>query len=336
MKKLLPLFLLLLPGLMPAQGMWLPSLIEKQNEKEMRSMGLKLEADDLYHPSNASVKDAICMFGGGCTGEMISPEGLLLTNHHCGFGAIQQLSTLESNYVEDGYWAKDRSSELPAPGITAMFIVRMEDVTTLALQQVTEGMSERDRQSQIDKNIAQIKANTKKEKWEEISVRPFYNGNQYYLYVTQTFKDVRFVGAPPAVSGSSVPTPTTGYGPVTPATFPFSGFMPIRSDIPPTYSVKNLPYRPRHFLPIAIEGAAEGDFTMVYGFPGRTDEYLTEAAVRQIGEVLDPQEGGVIRDRVLKVLDGYMRKYPLSKFPILPSMRESPTAGKNGWVKCRV
>ncbi|MFM7153976.1 MAG: S46 family peptidase, partial [Bacteroidota bacterium] len=195
MKKLLPLFLLLLPGLMPAQGMWLPSLIEKQNEKEMRSMGLKLEADDLYHPSNASVKDAICMFGGGCTGEMISPEGLLLTNHHCGFGAIQQLSTLESNYVEDGYWAKDRSSELPAPGITAMFIVRMEDVTTLALQQVTEGMSERDRQSQIDKNIAQIKANTKKEKWEEISVRPFYNGNQYYLYVTQTFKDVRFVGA---------------------------------------------------------------------------------------------------------------------------------------------
>lgn len=312
MKKLLQLLLLLLPGLSQAQGMWLPSLIEKQNEKEMRTMGLKLEADDLYHPANASVKDAICMFGGGCTGEMISPEGLLLTNHHCGFGAIQQLSTLENNYVENGYWAKDRASELPAPGITAMFITRMEDVTTLALQQVTEGMSERDRQSQIDKNIAQIKVNTKKEKWEEISVRPLYNGNQYYLYVTQTFRDVRFVGAPPSSIGKFGADTDNWVWPR--HTGDFSIFRVYADSLghPADYSVKNRPYRPRHFLPIAIDGATEGDFTMVYGFPGRTDEYLTEAAVRQIGEVLDPRKVA-IRDRVLKVMDGYMRKDPAVK-----------------------
>lgn len=139
------------------------------------------------------------MFDGGCTGVVVSDAGLLLTNHHCGFDAIQQLSSLEHNYVEDGYWAKDRATELPAPGVTAMFISRMEDVTVLALQNVSEGMGERDRESQIDKNIAQIKSTTKKEKSK--SWCSSYNGNQYFLFVTQTFRDLRFVGAPPSSIG---------------------------------------------------------------------------------------------------------------------------------------
>ncbi|HNG90287.1 MAG TPA: S46 family peptidase, partial [Saprospiraceae bacterium] len=193
---------LLLPAFSRAQGgMWLPMLLEKQNEKEMKSLGLKLSADDLYAPNRPSIKDAICLFDGGCTGEMISPEGLLLTNHHCGFDAIQQLSTAQSNYIEKGYWASNRAAELPAEGVTAQFVVRMEDVTALALQGVTEGMSEPERTAQIEKNNSQIRVNTKKEAWEDIQIRPFYNGNQYFLFIVQTFRDVRFVGAPPSSIG---------------------------------------------------------------------------------------------------------------------------------------
>jgi len=308
MKKLL----FLLPAFyfvtnLSAQGMWLPSLLEKQNEKEMKALGLKLSADDIYSPVNPSIKDAICLFDGGCTGEMISPEGLLLTNHHCGLDAIQQLSTLENNLAENGHWAKDRASELPAAGVTAMFVTRMEDITIVALQGVTENMGERDRQSQIDKNIASLKATTKKEKWEEVSVRPFYNGNQYYLYVTQTFSDVRFVGAPPSSIGKFGADTDNWVWPRHTGDFSMFRVYADKDNHPAAYSKDNQPYRPRHFLPISLDGADEGDFTMVYGFPGVTNEYLTEAAVRQIGEVLNPAKIA-IRDRALKIMDGFMRQ----------------------------
>lgn len=294
------------------QGMWLPSLLEKQNEKDMKALGLKLTADDIYHPANASLKDAICQFDGGCTGEMISPEGLLLTNHHCGFDAIQQLSTLENNFIENGHWARDRASELPAEGVTAMFVIRMEEVTTVVLQGVTENMGERDRQSQIDRNIVSLKSSTKKEKWEDIEVRPFYNGNQYYLFVTQTFEDVRFVGAPPSSIGKFGADTDNWVWPRHTGDFSMFRVYADKDNHPAAYSKDNVPYRPRHFLPISLDGAEEGDFTMVYGFPGRTDEYLTEAAVRQTGEVLDPARVA-IRDRALKVMDGFMRKDPAVK-----------------------
>lgn len=294
------------------QGMWLPSLLEKQNEKDMKALGLKLTADDIYHPANASLKDAICQFDGGCTGEMISPEGLLLTNHHCGFDAIQQLSTLENNFIENGHWARDRASELSAEGVTAMFVIRMEEVTTVVLQGVTENMGERDRQSQIDRNIVSLKSSTKKEKWEDIEVRPFYNGNQYYLFVTQTFKDVRFVGAPPSSIGKFGADTDNWVWPRHTGDFSMFRVYADKDNHPAAYSKDNVPYRPRHFLPISLDGAEEGDFTMVYGFPGRTDEYLTEAAVRQTGEVLDPARVA-IRDRALKVMDGFMRKDPAVK-----------------------
>jgi len=294
------------------QGMWLPSLLEKQNEKDMKALGLKLTADDIYHPANASLKDAICQFDGGCTGEMISPEGLLLTNHHCGFDAIQQLSTLENNFIENGHWARDRASELPAEGVTAMFVIRMEEVTTVVLQGVTENMGERDRQSQIDRNIVSLKSSTKKEKWEDIEVRPFYNGNQYYLFVTQTFKDVRFVGAPPSSIGKFGADTDNWVWPRHTGDFSMFRVYADKDNHPAAYAKDNVPYRPRHFLPISLDGAEEGDFTMVYGFPGRTDEYLTEAAVRQTGEVLDPARVA-IRDRALKVMDGFMRKDPAVK-----------------------
>ncbi len=308
--------------------MWLPSMLEKQNEKEMKSLGMKISADDLYNVAKASVKDAICMFDGGCTGELISPEGLLLTNHHCGFDAIQQLSSLENNYVENGYWAKDREAELPAPGVTAMFVVRMEDVTALALQFVTENMAERDRQSQIDKNLAQIRKNTKTEKWEDVMIRPFYNGNQYFLFVTQTFRDLRFVGAPPSSIGKFGADTDNWVWPRHTGDFSMFRIYADKEGHPADYAADNVPYRPRHFLPISLKGVEPGDFTMVYGFPGRTDEYLTGAGVRQVAEVIDPARVA-IRDRALKIMDGFMRKDPAVKIAYVS--RYASIA--NGWKK---
>lgn len=278
----------------------------------MKSLGLKLSADDIYAPAKPSIKDAICWFDGGCTGEIISAEGLLLTNHHCGFDQIQSHSTLEHNYVEDGFWAKSRSEEIPCPGLWVQFVSRIEDVTLVVLQGITESMSERDRQSQVDKNIAGLKSSTKKEKWEEVDVRPFYNGNQYYLFVTQTFTDVRFVGAPPSSIGKFGADTDNWVWPRHTGDFSMFRVYAGKENRPAAYSTDNMPYRPAHFLPISLNGVTEGDFTMVYGFPGRTDEYLTEAAVKQTGEVLDPAKVA-IRDRALKIMDGYMRKDPAIK-----------------------
>ena len=312
MKKFLAPFLFFFPVLLSAQGMWVPLLLEKQNEKEMQSLGLKLDADDIFSNFQPSIKDAICQFDGGCTGDMISAEGLLLTNHHCGFDAIQQLSSLENNYIENGYWAKNRAEELPAKGVTAMFISKMEDVTILALQGVSEGMGERDRQSQIDKNLAQIRVNTKKDKSEEILIRPFYNGNQYYLFLTRTYKDVRFVGAPPNSIGKFGADTDNWVWPRHNGDFSVFRVYADKDGNPAEYAADNIPYKPAKFLSISLDGVEEGDFTMVYGFPGRTDEYLTEAAVRQVGEVLDPAKVS-IRERALNIMDGFMRKDPAVK-----------------------
>ncbi|MBK8922290.1 MAG: S46 family peptidase [Saprospirales bacterium] len=328
MKRLL-LFLIWLPVLLQAQGgMWLPMYLEKQNEKEMQALGCRLDADDLYAPNRPSVKDAICQFSGGCTGEMISAEGLLLTNYHCGFGAIQKHSTLEQNYIEAGFWAKTRAEELPCPGESAMFIVRMEDITALALQNVTETMSDRDRQSQIDKNLAQIRVGTKKEKWEEILIRPFYNGNQYFLFIAVTYTDIRLVGAPPISIGKFGADTDNWVWPRHTGDFSLFRVYAGKDNRPASYSTENQPLQPAHFLPVSLDGVEEGDFTMVYGFPGRTDEYLPAAAIAQTAEVLDPAKVS-IRDRALKIMDGFMRNDPSVK--IAYSARYATIA--NSWKK---
>lgn len=330
MKKLI-LLLFLFPALLFAQGgMWLPMHLEKQNEKEMKAMGCKLTADDLYSLNQPSVKDAICQFSGGCTGEMISSEGLLLTNHHCGFEAIQSHSTLEHNYVDEGFWAMSRAAELPCPGETAMFIVRMEDVTALALQKVTDMMDERDRQSQIDKNLVQIKANTKKEKWEDILIRPFYEGNKYYLFVTMTFPDVRLVGAPPSSIGKFGADTDNWVWPRHTGDFSLFRVYADKDNRPAEYSPDNQPLKPRHFLPISLSGVEQGDFTMVYGFPGRTDEYLPAAAIAQTADVLDPAKVD-IRDKALKIMDGFMRQDPDVKIAYIARFASIANAWKK-WL----
>jgi hypothetical protein len=182
-------------------GMWIPSLLKGMNEQEMTSLGSKLSADDIYNVNKSSLKDAIGHFNGGCTSEVISKKGLILTNHHCGFGQIQSHSTLENDYLKDGFWAEDFKDELPNKDLYVEFIVRIDDVTTQALQGVTDAMDARTRQSTVDKNINQIQKNVQKEEWQLTKVRPFYQGNQYFLFVTEKFEDIRLVGAPPSSIG---------------------------------------------------------------------------------------------------------------------------------------
>jgi hypothetical protein len=200
--KLLSLVVLFSFKTFADEGMWLPFLLENLNEKEMKAMGLKITAKDIYDINKGSLKDAIVQFGGGCTGEIISNKGLILTNHHCGFGNIQRLSTLENNYVTNGYWSKGFNEELPAAGLTVTFISRMENVTKIILNGVTTTMSEPERQSTIDKNIKAYQTTVNKKSFENIIVRPFYNGNMYIMIATIVYKDIRFVGAPPESIGA--------------------------------------------------------------------------------------------------------------------------------------
>ncbi len=183
------------------EGMWLPQLLKLLNEKEMKSMGMKITAKDIYDINNGSLKDAIVQLG-GCTGEIISNEGLVLTNHHCGYGSIQRLSTLENNYVSNGFWSKNKNEELPGSGLTVTFISRMEDITNSVLKDIDKNLPEQERQSAIDKKLNVLRNNYKKEAYENILIRPFYNGNMYVLIVTVTYTDIRLVGAPPSSIGS--------------------------------------------------------------------------------------------------------------------------------------
>ncbi len=320
----------LVSGLFAQGGMWVPMYLEKHNEKEMRALGLKLKADQLYAPNRPSIKDAICQFSGGCTASIISPQGLLLTNHHCAFSTLQRLSTLENNYVEKGFWAMSPQEELPCPGETATFVVRMEDVTALALRNVTEAMSERDRQSQIDKNIADIRANARRERWQEAVVRPFYHGNQYILFITETYTDLRLVGAPPSSIGKFGADTDNWVWPRHTGDFALFRVYADKNNRPAPYSPDNQPLQPKHFLPISLDGVEEGDFTMVYGFPGRTDEYLPAIALQQVAEVTNPTRVD-IRDRALKVLDRRMRSDPAVKITYIARYASIANAWKK-WL----
>ena len=294
----------------------------------MRDTGLKLKAKDIYNPDKASLKDAVCQFGGGCTAEVVSPEGLILTNHHCGFGAIQRLSSLENNYIEDGFWAMKKSEELPADGITATFIVRMEDVTYQALQFVRDDMPESERQSQIDKNINKIKSDTRKERWQELEVSPFYGGNKYYLFVKEVFKDVRLVGTPPSSIGKFGADTDNWVWPRHTGDFSVFRIYADKDNRPAEYSDQNRPYTPKHHFPVSIGGIKEGDFTMVFGFPGRTQQYLPGEAVDDIANVYDPLRIG-LRDKALDIMDEYMRNDPAIRLKYV-----SKFAGiANGWKK---
>lgn len=288
------------------EGMWLPQLLEAVNEKRMKSLGMKISAKDIYDVNKGSLKDAILIFGGGCTGEVISDKGLVLTNHHCGYGNIQRLSTIDKNYLRDGFWARNNAEELPNAGLMVTFIVRIDDVSKKVLQGVSSSMKESERQSVIDRNIAELRKTTKKEEYQKILVRPFYEGNQYYLFIIERFKDVRLVGAPPSAIGNFGQDTDNWMWPRHTGDFSLFRIYANKNNQPAEYSPDNVPYKPKKSLSINLGGIKEGDFTMVFGFPGRTTQYLPSEAVRQIVEVNDPAKIS-IRDKALEIMDKYMR-----------------------------
>jgi hypothetical protein len=288
------------------EGMWLPQLLAQLNERQMKSMGMKISARDIYDINKGSLKDAIVSFGGFCTGEIISPRGLVLTNHHCGFYVIQNHSTLERNYIRDGFWAKNKGEEIPNPGLFVTFIIRIDDVTKPALSGVTVSMDEKERQSTIDKNIAELRKNVKKENYRTV-ISVAFEGNQYYLFVTETYRDIRLVGAPPSAVGNFGKDTDNWMWPRHTGDFSMFRIYAGKDNKPAEYSADNIPYTPKRALSISLDGVSEGDFTMVFGFPGRTTQYLHSSAVEQIMTVNDPVKIA-IREKALMVIDGFMRK----------------------------
>ena len=289
------------------EGMWLPQLLGQLNEKQMKSLGMKISGADIYNVNKGSLKDAIVSFGGFCTGEIISDKGLVLTNHHCGFDAIQDHSTLEHNYIRDGFWAKNHGEEIPTPGLFVTFIVRIDDVTKQVLNGVTATMSESERQSAIDKNIAAIRNNYKRESYQDVLIRAFYEGNKYYQFLTETYRDIRLVGAPPSSIGNFGKDTDNWMWPRHTGDFSMFRIYAGKDNKPAAYSTENVPYKPKRSLAISLDGVASGDFTMVFGFPGRTTQYLPASAVEQIVTVNDPAKIA-IRDKAMLEIDKRMRE----------------------------
>ena len=256
------------------EGMWLPNKI-KERIKEMRKMGFKLKADDIYSDNKASLKDAVVQFGGGCTGEFISSEGLLLTNHHCGYGSIQMLSSVEHDYLTDGYWAKSRAEELHVPGLTVSLLVKMEDVTDrLAAGETAKGIMEKETEG--NGCTAEIK--------------PIYYGNQQMLYVYRTYRDVRLVGTPPSSIGKFGGDTDNWVWPRHTGDFSIFRVYANADNEPADYSENNVPYRPARHFEVSTKGIDEGDFTMIYGFPGNTQEYVTADAVEYVAKIANPMK----------------------------------------------
>ncbi len=307
--KFLKLALLLFVIQTQAQqgGMWIPSLLKGMNETEMKNLGMKISAEEIYSVNQSSLKDAVPQFDGGCTAEVISDKGLILTNHHCGFDAIQNHSTVKHDYLRDGFWAYKMEDELTNPNMVVMFVVRIEDVTTIVLEGVATLSTEAEKQKKIQDNITALSNSLPKENWQENKIKTFYDGNQYLLFVTETFKDIRFVGAPPSSIGKFGSDTDNWVWPRHTGDFSLFRIYADKNNHPTTFSTENVPYKPKKFFPISIEGLKENDFTMVMGYPGRTSEYLPSIAVEQLVTTLNPAKIEV-RDAALKVQDRFMRK----------------------------
>lgn len=313
MKRLSLLFFFIGQILTAQQGgMWIPSLLEGLNEKEMMQLGSKLTAKDIYDINNSSLKDAVIHFNGGCTGEIISDQGLILTNHHCGYDAIQTHSSLEHDYLQHGFWAEDLAGELPNKGMYVTFIKRIDDITAAILSGVEDKMTNAEKQSLIDKNTEAVIKVTVKEEWQDIRVRPMYDGNKYYLFVTENFKDIRMVGAPPSSIGKFGSDTDNWMWPRHTGDFSLFRIYADKNNRPAEYNKDNVPYKPLHYLPVSLDGVQENDFTMVFGFPGRTNEYLPAIAIEQLVNQQNPAKIE-IRDQALKTADKYMRADPAIK-----------------------
>jgi len=305
-RTLLSILMLCSLNMVAKEGMWLPMFLQQLNEAEMQAMGLELTAEDIYSINNGSLKDAIVHFGGGCTAEIISGEGLLLTNHHCGYSQIQSHSSVEHDYLTNGFWAKDSSEELTNKGLTATFIKYMKEVTADVLANENAEMTEAERREMI-KALGDSLITTEIEGTHyDAMIKPFFKGNRYFMFVTETYTDVRLVGAPPSSIGKFGSDTDNWMWPRHTGDFSIFRIYADKDNNPAEYSEDNVPYNPNRHLTVSTQGVKPGDFTMVYGFPGRTDEYLPAVAVKQITQVLNPAKIS-IRETALEIMDKEMR-----------------------------
>ena len=310
MRKTLLIILSALTSILNAtadEGMWLPSLIS-QRIGDMQAKGFKLSAEDIYSINQASLKDAVVLFGRGCTGELISPEGLLLTNHHCGYAQIQKHSSVEHDYLKDGFWAMNRSEELPNDGLTVSFLERMEDVR---------------RNSE-----ALVKSITGDDKTMKATVEALYYGNQYFLFVYREYSDIRLVGAPPSSIGKFGGETDNWMWPRHTGDFSLFRIYAGKDNKPAEYSPDNVPFKPKKYFRISTAGVKEGDFTFIYGFPGSTQEYIHSEWVRFISEVSDPDKVA-LRSLRLDIFNKYMSESQAVR--IQYSTKKSRVA--NAWKK---
>jgi len=261
------------------EGMWLPFLVGRLNYADMQKEGLKLTAEEIYSINHSSLKDAIVQFGNGCTGEIISSEGLILTNHHCGFGKIQEHSTVEHDYLTDGFWAMKKSEELPNPGFFVKFLNRVDDVTAKVLANVTDKMTEEERAKEINKVKAELIKVASEDGMYDVVVKPFFNGNEYYLFVMETYKDVRLVGAPPSSIGKFGGDTDNWMWPRHTGDFSMFRVYTAPDGSPAEYSKDNIPMKPKHHLPVSLGGVKKDDFAMIMGYPGGTDRYMTSYGI---------------------------------------------------------
>ena len=286
------------------EGMWLPMLLNR-NYEDMKENGLKLKPQDIYDINNSSIKDAIVHFGKGCTGEIISSEGLLLTNHHCGFDQVRSHSTVENDILTNGWWAMDRNEEKPNPGLTASILIRMEDVTEKILDELSDEMTEAERKRKTEKVGREIALKAMKGTKYNATVKNFFHGNEYYLFVYITYKDVRLVGAPPQSVGKFGGDTDNWIWPRHTGDFSMFRIYTAPDGSPAEYNPDNVPLKPKHHLPISLKGVEEGDFTMIMGFPGSTDRYLSSFGVEQAIEIYNPSVVEV-RDLKLKIMKKHM------------------------------
>ena len=307
---LLGLCLLFQHAAIADEGMWLPSLIQKLNIGDMHKLGLELSAEDIYSINKSSLKDAVVSLDhGSCTGEIISSEGLLLTNHHCGFGEIQEHSSVEHDYLRDGFWAKTKEEELPNPGKTASFLVRVEDVTDSVLVDVTDDMDFDERNAKIQKNSFTIQKDAIEDTHYDAKVQALFKGNRYYLFVYETFRDVRLVGAPPKSIGKFGGDTDNWMWPRHTGDFSLLRIYSDADGNPADYSEDNIPYAPKRHLKVSLEGVDNGDFTMIMGYPGSTDRFLSSHGIQQALDLYNPSVVDV-RDLKLQTMKTHMDADP--------------------------
>lgn len=316
------------------EGMWILPLLQQQNLPEMRALGLKLQDYEIYSPENASLKDAVVIFGGGCTGEVVSPDGLVLTNHHCGYGAIQSHSTLEHDYLTEGFWATSRSEELPNPGLSVTFIDRIEDVTDYVKEALKKDNDPEGMNYLSPKYLNGLAKARVGEKFladnpgTEVEIKPFYGGNQYYMFTKKIYRDVRLVGAPPSSIGKFGSDTDNWMWPRHTGDFSVFRVYADANGNPAEYSERNVPLRPKRWFKISVRGVNEGDYAMMMGFPGRTNHYYTSWEVAERRDI-DNTVRINIRELRQKVMLEEMLKDPQVRIQYASKYAGSENAYKN-------